>query len=92
MPSIQYKMINTLFRMLRVNKMLYKEGPAFDKLLENYREKQKKPLAIPYKKMAGYNILTKTVNQTTVYVIRKKGTLPGGGSTLSFWRRLYSSP
>lgn len=76
MPSIQYKMVNALFRMLRVNKMLDKEGPEFEKLLETYRMKQKKPLAVPYKKMAGYDILTKSVNQTTVYVIRKKGTLP----------------
>lgn len=52
MASVQYKLVNTLFRMLRVNKMLDKEGEEFEKLLETYRIKQKKPLAVPYKKMS----------------------------------------
>ena len=34
MPSIQYKMINGLFRAVGVNKMLDKKGADFDKLLE----------------------------------------------------------
>ena len=43
MSSIQYKLVNALFKMLRVNKMLDKEGPEFEKLLETYQVKQKKP-------------------------------------------------
>lgn len=34
MASVQCKLVNTLFRMLRVNKMLDKEGEGFEKLLE----------------------------------------------------------
>ena len=76
MASIQYKLVNTLFKVLRVNKMLDKEGPEFEKLLETYRIKQKKPLAVPYKKMGSFDIITKTVEGTTVYVVRKKGAVP----------------
>lgn len=76
MASIQYKLVGTLFRVLRVNKMLDKEGPEFEKLLETYRIKQKKPLAVPYKRMDDFDIITKTVEGTTVYVVRKKGAMP----------------
>ena len=76
MASVQYKMVNTLFKMLRVNKMLDKEGEEFEKLLETYRIKQKKPLAVPYKKMSEFDIITKTVDNTTVYVVRKKNDKP----------------
>ena len=74
--SIQYKLVGTLFRVLRVNKMLDKEGPEFEKLLETYRIKQKKPLAVPYKRMDDFDIITKTVEGTTVFVVRKKGAMP----------------
>ena len=43
MPSFQYKMVYTLFKVIGVNKMLDKEGAQFKKLLESYKEKQKKP-------------------------------------------------
>lgn len=76
MASVQYKLVNTLFKMLRVNKMLDKEGEEFEKLLETYRIKQKKPLAVPYKKMSEFDIITKTVDNTTVYVVRKKNDKP----------------
>ena len=76
MASIQYKLVGTLFRELRVNKMLDKEGPEFEKLLETYRIKQKKPLAVPHKRMDDFDIITKTVEGTTVYVVRKKGAMP----------------
>ncbi len=76
MASVQYKMVNTLFKMLRVNKMLDKEGEEFEKLLETYRIRQKKPLAVPYKKMSEFDIITKTVDDTTVYVVRKKSAKP----------------
>ena len=52
MPSIQYKLVSGLFKLIGVNKMLDKEGADFDKLLAAYQEKQKKPLKIPYKKMS----------------------------------------
>lgn len=76
MASIQYKLVNALFKMLRVNKMLDKEGPEFEKLLETYRVKQKKPLTVPYKKMTDFDIGIKTVEGTTVYVVRKNGVRP----------------
>ena len=44
MPSIQAKMISGLFKLIGVNKMLDKQGEDFEKLLESYKEKQKKPL------------------------------------------------
>ena len=51
MPSIQAKMISGLFKLIGVNKMLDKQGADFEKLLESYKEKQKKPLKIPFSKM-----------------------------------------
>ena len=71
---------------VRVNKMLDKEGPEFEKLLETYRIKQKKPLAVPYKRMDDLDIITKTVEGTTVYVVRKKEMLKYG-SLYILWRR-----
>ena len=76
MPSIQYKMVSGLFKLIGVNKMLDKTGADFDKLLETYKEKQKKPLKIPYKKMADFDIETKIIDGTTCYVVRKKGASP----------------
>ncbi len=40
-----------MLKLIGVNKMLDKEGEEFERLLESYSEKQKKPLKIPYKKM-----------------------------------------
>ena len=56
MPSIQAKMISGLFKLISVNKMLDKQGAEFDKLLENYSRKQKKPLKVPYKKMRAFDM------------------------------------
>ena len=76
MASMQYRLVSSLFKLMRVNKMLAKEGPEFEKLLETYRIKQKKPLAVPYKKMSEFDIISKTVEGTTVYVVREKGAEP----------------
>ncbi len=76
MPSIQAKMISGLFKMLRVNKMLDKQGTDFQKLLERYKEKQKKPLKIPYRKMGNFTIETRVIEGTTCHVISRKNTRP----------------
>ena len=73
MPSVRAKMVSGLFKMLGVNKMLDKQSEEFDKLLEKYKVKQKKPLKVPYKKMKDFNIDTESINGTTCYVISKKG-------------------
>ena len=57
--------------------MLDKEGEEFEKLLANYKEKQKKPLKIPYKKMEkDFAIDEKNIEQTRCYVVRKKHSKP----------------
>ncbi len=76
MPSIQAKMVSGLFKLIGVNKMLDKQGADFEKLLEKYKEKQKKPLKIPYKKMSDFDIETKMIDGTTCYVISQKGVKP----------------
>ncbi len=76
MPSFQAKMISGLFKMIGVNKMLDKEGEDFQKLLNNYKEKQKKPLKIPYQKMGGFDIETKTIDGTVCYVVNRKNNTP----------------
>ena len=76
MASVRYNLIHALFKLLRVNKMLDKEGAAFQKLLARYSEKQKKPLAIPYGKLNGFNIEENDVAGTRVYVVRKNSAEP----------------
>ena len=76
MPSIQAKMISALFKLIGVNKMLDKQGEDFEKLLVNYREKQKKPLKIPYKKMGDFDIDTRDIEGTTCYVVKEKEGTP----------------
>lgn len=53
MSSVRYKMVETLFKAIRVNKILDKQGEDFEKLLHSCKEKQKKPLKVPYKKLAA---------------------------------------
>ncbi|MCR5232615.1 MAG: hypothetical protein K6E53_01720 [Lachnospiraceae bacterium] len=62
MPSIQAEMISGMFKLIEVNKMLDKQGTDFEKLLESYKEKQKKPLKIPYSKMEAFDIKTKVID------------------------------
>ncbi len=76
MPSIQAKMISGLFKLIGVNKMLDKQGADFEKLLESYKEKQKKPLKIPYSKMEAFDIKTKVIDGTMCYTVCKKGSTP----------------
>lgn len=65
-------MVSGLFKMIGVNKMLDKDGEDFRKLLDKYKEKQKKPLKIPYKKMGDFDIETKTIAGTVCYVVSRK--------------------
>lgn len=37
MPSVRYKMISGLFKLIGVNTMLDKKGAEFEKLLEDYK-------------------------------------------------------
>ena len=60
-----YCVLITLFKKIGVNKMLDKDGTDFDKLLLSCREKQKKPLKVPYKQMTGFDIETKSIDGTT---------------------------
>lgn len=76
MPSVQAKMISGLFKLVGVNKMLDKQGADFEKLLESYKEKQKKPLKIPYSKMEAFDIKTKVIDGTMCYTVNKKGSTP----------------
>ena len=74
MPSIRYKMVRTLFKVIGVNKMLDKQGEDFEKLLTKYKEKQKKPLNVPYKKLEpDFDVEKKNISGTVCYVVREKG-------------------
>jgi acetyl esterase/lipase len=70
-------MISGMFKLIGVNKMLDKEGTEFERLLETYKEKQKKPLKIPYKKLTSDCIVDeKSIDGTKCYVVRKKNGNP----------------
>ena len=74
--SLQSRLVSGIFKLIGVNKMLDKQGPEFDILLEQCCERQKKPLRIPYKKMSGFEIGKKTIGATDCYVIRQKESFP----------------
>lgn len=77
MPSIRYKIVETLLKILSVNKMLDKQGGEFDQLLEKYKAEQKKALKVPYKKLKlKFEVETKSIEGTTCYVVREKGKNP----------------
>ncbi|MBQ9206102.1 MAG: alpha/beta hydrolase [Treponema sp.] len=74
--SIRYRLVRLLFKILRVNKLLDKQGEDFQKLLERYREKQKIPLKVPYGKLKGFIIEEKNVAGTNVFVVCESGVKP----------------
>lgn len=77
MPSIQYKMVESLFKIIGVNKMLAKEGEAWEKLLKDCSIKQKKPLKVPYTKLKDeFEITEKRLGGVTCYVVKRKDTAP----------------
>lgn len=78
MASWQYNMLYTMFRIIGVKNMLNKSGTEFDRLLETYRKKQKKPLNVPYKKLTPkFDVETKNIEGTICYVVKEKGKHPG---------------
>lgn len=80
MPSIQYRMVRGLFKIMGVNKMLAKEGAAWEKLLADYSEKQKKPLKVPYSKLKDeFAIREKKLGGVNCYVIKRKNEEPKVG-------------
>lgn len=75
MPSFRYKMLEKMFSLIGVNRMLDKEGKQWDKLLSDYAEKQKKPLKVPYRKLnkGGFELIRKDFDGVTVYAVRVRG-------------------
>ncbi len=78
--SLRYRALSGMFRAIKVNKMLDKQGDEFDTLLNEYRKKQKKPLKIPYKKMCDkFDVDIRSIDGVTCYVVRQKNTAPDKG-------------
>ena len=76
-PSIQYKMVSGLFKLIGVNKMLDKQGKDFEKLLVDSARKQKKPLKIPYNKLENkFQIQLRVMDGMTCYIVKSKGKTP----------------
>ena len=77
MTSIRYRIVERLFKTLRVNQMLDKQGAEFDQLLEKYKAEQKKPLKVPYKKLnPKFDVETRSIEGTICYIVREKGKVP----------------
>ena len=78
--SLRYRALSGMFRAIKVNKMLDKQGDEFDTLLNEYRKKQKKTLKIPYKKMCDkFDVDIRSIDGVTCYVVRQKNTAPDKG-------------
>ena len=92
MTSIRYRIVERLFKTLRVNQMLDKQGTDFNKLLEKYKTEQKKPLKVPYKKLnPKFDVDTRSIEGTACYIVREKGKVPEKSRAVSFRRRLHSA-
>lgn len=75
MASIQAKLIQKFFKIMRVNKMLAKQGDEFDKLLKKYEKKQ--TVKIPYKKMnRAYDFKEYTIDNMKCYVTKRQKSKP----------------
>lgn len=82
-----------MFRLIGVNKMLDKEGSAWEKLLADYSRKQKKPLKVPYKKLKndGFELIKKDFDGVTVYAVRVSDTKPSKAVLYLFGGGVYTS-
>ncbi|MBQ7186645.1 MAG: alpha/beta hydrolase [Ruminococcus sp.] len=71
-------MLEKLFSLIGVNKMLDKQGEQWERLLADYSKKQKKPLKVPYKRLKkdGLELIRKELGGVAVYAVRVKGTRP----------------
>lgn len=76
MPSIQYHIINILFKVIGVKSMLDQQGKDFEDLLEKYRKIQKKPLKIPYNKMSDFSVEKRKIGDTVCYSVKVNGASP----------------
>ncbi len=80
MASFRYNLLYSLFKILRVNKMLDKQGDEFKNLLASYDQKQKIPLKIPYKALKDFEIEEKISagsEKMKFYTVKKKEQNPG---------------
>lgn len=74
--SIQFKLVQGFFGILKVNKMLDKQGADFDKLLEKYAKEQEKELKVPSKLYEKFDVEEKYLNETKYYVVKEKNKIP----------------
>lgn len=76
MPSIRYKAIRAMFRVIGVQKMLRKSGKDFHEMLVSYIPKQDN-IKIPVNKMQkNYDFEKSIVDGTDCYRTKRKGTTP----------------
>lgn len=77
MSSVKYGLVDSAFRLMRVNKLLDKKGEAFSKMLDMMRDKQKAPFKIPYSRLIPEFVVEKrTLGDAPCCVVRVRGTRP----------------
>lgn len=75
MASIQARLLQGMFRLIGINKMLDKTGSEFDALLEEYAGKQ--TVKVPFKKMRKrYDFEERTLGGVPCYITKQKNTSP----------------
>lgn len=76
MPSVRYRLLCGMFRMIGVNRMLDKKGTELEKLMQSYVKKQDN-IKVPAEKISRhYDFKKKTIDGFDCYVTKQKGAAP----------------
>lgn len=76
MPSVRYKLISTMFKIIGINKMLDKQGAELEKLMQSYVKKQDN-IKVPAEKISkAHDFEKKVIGGYDCYVTKQKGGKP----------------
>lgn len=76
MPSISYRLISGMFKVIGVNRMLDKKGAELEKLMQSYVKKQDN-IKVPADKISeNYDFNKKMIGGFDCYVTKQKGVTP----------------
>ena len=76
MPSVSYRLICTMFRMIGINKKLKQDETGIRKFMDSYIPKQDH-IKVPEAKMQKkYDFTKKNIEGTDCYITKEKGVRP----------------
>lgn len=76
MPSVRYRLLSGMFKLIGVNKMLDKQGAELEKLMDSYVKKQDS-IKVPAEKISkDYDFGKKVIGGCDCYITRQQGSKP----------------